>query len=163
METVRDMLINGCRCKLRVTAMSEMVEVSFDAINDQGQTVGLVSGTLRRADLLTVTKAISSTVGGVAVALGLATPQSNRDVDEVRKDYPNAFEPWTADDDRHLIRRFREGASMADLCSEFGRNVGGISSRLKLHNLVPPKPTQSRSCNEDYAEPPSELSGEDWA
>ncbi|MEG3633090.1 MULTISPECIES: hypothetical protein [Micromonospora] len=139
------------------------MHVRFDAIDDQGQTVGLMTGTLRRADLLTVTKAITTTVGGVAVTLGLATPHASLDLDEIRKDYPNAFEPWTADDDRRLIRRFHEGASMAELCSEFGRNVGGISSRLKLHKLTAPKPPQPASRNEDYAEPPNEPNGEEWA
>ncbi|MEU1588784.1 hypothetical protein [Micromonospora sp. NPDC005710] len=160
-DIVRDMLINGCRCTVRVTVDGEAVQVGFD-IDDQGQVVGLMTGTLRRADLLTAAKAISATIAGVAVALGLATPNANPGVDEIRKVYPNAFEPWTADADLRLIRRFQEGASMVELCTEFGRNVGGISSRLKLHKLTVAKPTHSTTRNEDYAEPPNEPNGEEW-
>ncbi|MFJ2607962.1 helix-turn-helix domain-containing protein [Streptomyces sp. NPDC087425] len=51
-------------------------------------------------------------------------------VEEKRKIHPNAYAPWSADDERNLAERCAQGASLAELSQEFGRNPGGIASRL---------------------------------
>jgi len=51
-------------------------------------------------------------------------------VEEKRQTHPNAYKPWTREDDEHLADRCAEGASLADLSAEFGRNLGAIASRL---------------------------------
>ncbi|MBX9363647.1 hypothetical protein [Streptomyces sp. WAC04114] len=51
-------------------------------------------------------------------------------VAEKRKTHPNAYEPWSIEDDQRLAERCAMGASLAELAQEFGRNQGGIASRL---------------------------------
>ncbi|MEV8597587.1 hypothetical protein [Streptomyces sp. NPDC052012] len=51
-------------------------------------------------------------------------------VEEKRKVHPNAYRRWTSEDDEHLADRCAEGASLAELSTEFGRNLGAIASRL---------------------------------
>jgi hypothetical protein len=46
-----------------------------------------------------------------------------------------AYQPWTAQDDTYLRERFEQGASVTDLADEFGRQPGGIRSRLKKLGL----------------------------
>lgn len=52
-------------------------------------------------------------------------------VKDIRKNHSRAYMPWTASDDERLKRRYREGASISQLVQEFGRQPGGIRSRLK--------------------------------
>ena len=45
--------------------------------------------------------------------------------------YPNAYKPWSEDDDELLTKQYKEGASIKELMSLFQRNRGGITSRLR--------------------------------
>ena len=51
-------------------------------------------------------------------------------VEEKRKVHPNAYAPWSAEEEQYLAERCAQGASLAELAREFGRNQGGIASRL---------------------------------
>ncbi|MER7674668.1 hypothetical protein ABTY61_40280 [Kitasatospora sp. NPDC096128] len=51
-------------------------------------------------------------------------------VEEVRRQYPSAYKRWTSEEDDALKARCAEGASLAELAEEFGRNEGAIASRL---------------------------------
>ena len=50
----------------------------------------------------------------------------------VQNTYPNAYKPWTPNDDEKLIQLFQEGKAIEELSDIFGRKQGGIRSRLKL-------------------------------
>ena len=50
----------------------------------------------------------------------------------VQNTYPNAYQPWTPNDDEKLIQLFQEGKTIKELSDIFGRKQGGIRSRLKL-------------------------------
>ena len=66
-------------------------------------------------------------------------PQKVKDekyIEEVRKDYPNAFQPWTKEDEELLTALFNEGKSVSDLSKSFQRNEGGIRARLDKLGLA---------------------------
>ena len=42
----------------------------------------------------------------------------------------NAGKPWTPEDDERLIECFKSGMTPKELCNEFKRSSGSISSRL---------------------------------
>lgn len=52
-------------------------------------------------------------------------------VKDIRKPHPNAYELWTKDDDDRLINEYLRGKSIKELMELFGRQKGGIESRLK--------------------------------
>ncbi|MFE5689411.1 hypothetical protein [Streptomyces sp. NPDC056512] len=52
-------------------------------------------------------------------------------VDDKREEHANAYRRWTPQEDQDLARRSAEGALLAELVEEFGRNEGAIVSRLK--------------------------------
>ena len=55
-------------------------------------------------------------------------------VAEKRKGHENAYKPWSPEDDEELVRLEKEGKSIAEIASIFGRNRGAINSRLnKIH------------------------------
>ena len=54
-------------------------------------------------------------------------------VEEIRQQYPSAYEKWTQEDDNELKRLHDTGLSVSELAERFGRNLGAIRSRLKKH------------------------------
>ncbi|MFI6567035.1 hypothetical protein [Streptomyces sp. NPDC050534] len=59
-------------------------------------------------------------------------------VEEKRMVHPNAYAPWSTEEEQLLAERCTQGASLADLSREFGRNQGGIASRLIKIDAVGP-------------------------
>ena len=51
--------------------------------------------------------------------------------EEKRAKNPNAYRPWTKEDDDRLLQLFASGKSLTELCEIFGRNHGAITSRLR--------------------------------
>lgn len=56
-------------------------------------------------------------------------------VADLRAEFPNAYCPWSLEEDGRLLKRYYAGASVGILSEEFGRKRGAIRSRLK--KLVP--------------------------
>ncbi len=52
---------------------------------------------------------------------------------KMRQDYPNAFKPWSEDDDEQLQSAHNAGETIKDLSTKFGRHPGSIRARLKKH------------------------------
>jgi len=52
---------------------------------------------------------------------------------KMRETYPNAYRPWTDDDDTVLKQGFQNGASVKDLSNKLGRHEGSITMRLQKH------------------------------
>lgn len=53
-----------------------------------------------------------------------------------RQEYPNAYTPWTEDDDMELTQMWCEGATTNELAAHFQRKPGAITSRIKKLELV---------------------------
>ena len=52
-----------------------------------------------------------------------------------RQEYPNAYAPWSQEDDDALTRMWCEGAEIEELAGHFQRKPGGIVSRIKKLEL----------------------------
>ncbi len=52
-----------------------------------------------------------------------------------RQEFPNAYNPWSEEDDWELTRMWCEGASVKELATHFQRKPGGIKSRIKKLEL----------------------------
>ena len=50
---------------------------------------------------------------------------------KLRQRYPNAYEPWSSEDDRELLRLHEDGWGNVDLAQRFGRQPSAIKSRLR--------------------------------
>ena len=60
-------------------------------------------------------------------------------VAEIRRQYPNAYTPWTAEADAALLAAHQAGHDIAALADTFGRQPSAIRSRL--HHLGASAPT----------------------
>ena len=56
-------------------------------------------------------------------------------IDKVRKEHPNAFQPWTKEDEELLAALFNDGKTVNELSKSFQRNEGGIKARLEKLGL----------------------------
>ena len=52
-----------------------------------------------------------------------------------RQEYPNAYMPWTEEDDLELTRRWCDGATEEELSAHFQRKPGAIRSRIEKLDL----------------------------
>lgn len=52
-----------------------------------------------------------------------------------QQDYPNAYKPWSEEDDFELTKMWCEGATTKELAIHFQRKPGAISSRIKKLEL----------------------------
>ena len=50
--------------------------------------------------------------------------------------YPNAYKPWSEEDDVLLTKLYKEGTTIKKLMSLFQRNRGGIAARLRKLGLI---------------------------
>jgi hypothetical protein len=53
-----------------------------------------------------------------------------------QQEYPNAYTPWTEDDDMTLTQMWCEGATTKELAAHFQRKPSAITSRIKKLELV---------------------------
>ncbi|MBI4160503.1 MAG: AAA family ATPase, partial [Candidatus Yanofskybacteria bacterium] len=57
-------------------------------------------------------------------------------VKEIRKNYPNAYGPWDADEDKNLVHHYLAGRSHKEISDLLGRKTGAIRSRLAKLGLI---------------------------
>jgi hypothetical protein len=55
---------------------------------------------------------------------------------EIREKHPNAFRPWSKEQDEELKKLFTKGLKVSELMKSFGRKRGGITARLEKLGLV---------------------------
>jgi len=70
------------------------------------------------------------------VKLMFTPKKKERDTRPLIELYPNAYSPWSIEDDKLLKELFETGKSVRELEKIFGRNSGGIKSRLRKLNLI---------------------------
>ena len=54
---------------------------------------------------------------------------------EIREKHPNAYRPWSKEQDEELKKLFTAGSKIVDLMKSFGRKRGGITARLEKLGL----------------------------
>lgn len=55
---------------------------------------------------------------------------------KVRVKYPNAYKPWSKENDNRLNKMFLDGKSQSEIAKFFQRGPGSIKSRLKKLGLI---------------------------
>lgn len=54
-------------------------------------------------------------------------------IEKMRQTHPNAYKPWTTEDDATLKQLFVNGAEVSHIARQLGRHDGSIVARLKKH------------------------------
>lgn len=61
--------------------------------------------------------------------------QSKSSMEAAKEKYPNAFKPWTKEDDLQLQMLYYEGRPASELATHFQRNPGAINARIEKLDL----------------------------
>lgn len=96
---------------------------------------------------------LQSRAGTPAPSGGDGTPVKAYRVEEVRREYRQAYAPWSATDDESLRVRFLAGATPEELAVVFGRKPSAVRSRLRRLGLDVPGAPLVSSNNRCSAEP----------
>ncbi len=100
---------------------------------DHGDDPVVLAGLAQAEALLALAAAIDRLTGVLSErTLPQATPEQGQayQVAEVRRQYPNAYKPWTAEADAELLAAHQSGHDVATLADTFGRQPSAIRSRL---------------------------------
>jgi hypothetical protein len=100
-------------------------------------------GTMPQGELDALHKQFVTAIGGKEPAEVAkerkAQAEGGGRLEKMRQKYPNAYRPWSAEDDARLTEMFRADSTVSTLVKEFGRQRGAISSRLVRLGLVEPE------------------------
>jgi hypothetical protein len=73
------------------------------------------------------------------ISLEHETTATSRKIPEyvlkIRQSHPRAYEPWTPEEEQHLVKLQKDGCTVNQLSQEFQRHPGAIRSRLRKINL----------------------------
>lgn len=61
--------------------------------------------------------------------------QNKSSMEAAKKKYPNAFKPWTKEDDLQLQVLYYEGRPASEIATLFLRNTGAINARIEKLDL----------------------------
>lgn len=67
---------------------------------------------------------------------GASSPKASNHFEKIRTKHQNAYRPWSKEEEGKLIQNFKSGISVKDLSEIFGRQTGGIRSRLLKFGLI---------------------------
>ncbi|MFE3032669.1 hypothetical protein ACFXKY_13610 [Streptomyces canus] len=104
--------------------MRRVLDVEADLLTFEG---GSITFWLRGVEVCSFP---SSVLDGVELPVGLEPASRVYSVDEVRKQYPKAYERWTPEDDQLLLRLHTSGSGVDELAERFARQPSAIRSRL---------------------------------
>lgn len=60
---------------------------------------------------------------------------SKTDAKMIKENYPNAFSPWTPEQDLILAELVQSGAELFEMCKRLGRQPSAIQKRIELYNF----------------------------
>lgn len=120
----------------------EVLKKDIDFKNKSGEAIQ-VFGKLSESELKKMHEDFVVACGGkirkgIGADLGAKLPNrllSANSFTQIREKHPNAYRPWSEEQDEDLKLSFNSGISIADLMKKFGRKRGGITARLEKLGL----------------------------
>ncbi|MEU8431276.1 hypothetical protein [Micromonospora sp. NPDC048887] len=114
----------------------DRVSVTLTGCDDDGQLITSLTGVMPPGALSVAARLLGLMLPKAAQQLQPDGDWRAYRVAEVRERHPRAYERWTTEDEQRLLARYAEGVTIDRLAAEFGRNSGGIVSRLQRLGAV---------------------------
>lgn len=89
-----------------------------------------LSGIIAKEDLAMIARAFRPELAGIAAWHGITIDDGANSLAALRLKHPNAYTPWTDEQEETLLELHAEGASFSRMAKELGRQVGAIRQRL---------------------------------
>lgn len=125
-KDINNLYLTGInRMALAVSEEAQEIDVRLrDRARADGQRFAHLQAKAEERDLEAPVKAKKKQGGSASWAEKIA---------KMRETYPNAYKPWTPQEDELLKLGFSNGATMKRLSTELGRHEGSIKMRLQKH------------------------------
>ncbi|MFE4515215.1 hypothetical protein ACFRMQ_13630 [Kitasatospora sp. NPDC056783] len=105
--------------------------LTITGCDESGESVTDLHGDILLADHALITQLLLGLTAAATVPTPRAPePEKAHTVEEKRRPHPNAYKRRTPEEDTELTARRAQGAFLAELAEEFGRNEGAIASRI---------------------------------
>ncbi len=152
-EVTRSMISQGQVFRLRLQRVDDTAVTVDLQIGEVNQPSGRLQGQLGIADMVPAARALTSLLGGAAAILGRAagstsTSERIERIERIRQKYPNAYTPWTAENDGKLLELHHAKVSVVDMARHFGRKPTAITSRLD--KVLPPEADPNETADESF-------------
>lgn len=95
-----------------------------------------ISGTIAHEDLEMVACAIKPELVAIAAWHGIVIDDKGRTLAQRRRRHPNAYAPWTEEQEQTLTELHESGMSISQIAREMGRRPGAITARLEKLGLI---------------------------
>lgn len=94
-----------------------------------------LSGIIAREDLVMVACAFKPELAAIAAWHGIFLEGNDRSLATRRRTHPNAYAPWTKEQEIILARLHESGVPIREIAKELGRQPGAITARLEKLGL----------------------------
>lgn len=94
-----------------------------------------ISGIIAREDLVMVACAFKPEIAAIAAYHGIFLDAGTRTLAQRRQKYPNAYAPWTKEQETELAQLHGSGMSTSEIARQMGRQPGAITARLEKLGL----------------------------
>jgi superfamily I DNA/RNA helicase len=138
-EKILKMVKDTAKDKLNIPALNEEVNLLYVAATRTRNLLNIpeeLAGKKDEPHIQSIAPASKKEERPVIRSKASAAAQSSKPAKAApRKEYTNAYQPWTDELDEELTRLFRKNWDEYRLAEHFGRNPGAISSRIKRLEL----------------------------
>lgn len=101
-----------------------------------------ISGTIAHEDLEMVASTIRPELVAIAAWHGIVIDDNARTLAQRRRKHPNAYAPWTHEQEQTLAELHESGMSISQIANEMGRRPGAITARLEKLGLIDERPSR---------------------
>jgi DNA-directed RNA polymerase specialized sigma24 family protein len=107
--------------------------ISLRSGSVDAQELNELSGVIAPEDLPMIARVLRPELASIAVWQGirLDPPDWIDRREQMLRDFPNAYSPWTDEQERQLIELHESGVSLREIARRLGRRTGGITARLE--------------------------------
>ena len=132
----REVIVGGRAYQVTATALADG-RTAFCLRSGESGAIELneISGVIAREDLVMVACAFKPEIAAIAAWHGIVIDDSVRNLVRRRQRYPNAYAPWTKEQETVLVELHKAGVPPSEIAKELGRQLGAITARLEKLGL----------------------------
>jgi hypothetical protein len=132
MTLEREVIDSGRSISISATTMPDgRTSLSVRSGPVDEPTLNELSGTIAREDLQILARALKPELAAIAAWQGEPVDDRNTTMAERRRNHPNAYAPWTDEQELLLLELHDAGKTVKEISRQLGRQPGGVLRRLE--------------------------------
>jgi hypothetical protein len=132
MTLEREVIDSGRSISISATTLpdgSTSLSVRSGPVDDPN--LNELTGVIAREDLQILARVLKPELAAIAAWQGLPADERATTMAERRRNHPNAYAPWTDEQELHLLELHEAGKPVREIARQLGRQPGGVIRRLE--------------------------------